>query len=132
MAAQKRCNTAISPVDFGEACSVFASLRLKKAERRREFVSPGVAMAGAEVFDLGWLSRATVVRVELDVMANVRLMTESNIEAYKKRIAYRMVGGVATQRPFDITVPLDGHWYVAVDTEGLKASRFRAEITIVT
>ncbi|MEV4150167.1 DUF1883 domain-containing protein [Amycolatopsis sp. NPDC049691] len=87
--------------------------------------------ADATVFDLGWLTRATVVRVELDVMANVRLMTETNLAAYKKRIAYRMIGGVATQRPFDITVPLDGHWYVAVDTEGLNARRFRAEITIV-
>ncbi len=105
---------------------------VEKAERRREFVSPGVAMAAdATVFDLGWLKRATVVRVELDVMANVRLMTEANLDAYKKRIAYRMIGGVAMQRPFDITVPLDGHWYVAVDTEGLKASRFRAEITVV-
>ena len=87
--------------------------------------------AEATVFDLGWLKRATVVRVELDVMANVRLMTKANIDAYQKRIAYRMIGGVATQRPFDITVPIDGHWYVAVDTEGLNARRFRAEITIV-
>lgn len=87
--------------------------------------------ADATVFDLGWLKRATVVRVELDVMANVRLMTKSNVDAYKKRIAYRMIGGVATHRPFDVTVPLDGHWFVAVDTEGLNAGRFRAEITIV-
>jgi hypothetical protein len=53
-------------------------------------------------------------------------MTESNVDAY------RMIGGVATRRPFDITVPLDGHWYVVVDTEGLNAGRFRAEITIVS
>lgn len=83
------------------------------------------------VFDLGWLSRATVVRVELDAMANVRLMTKANIDAYAKRTAYRMIGGVATIRPFDITVPADGHWYVVVDTEGLKASRVRADITVV-
>ncbi|OXM60445.1 hypothetical protein CF165_42180 [Amycolatopsis vastitatis] len=83
------------------------------------------------VFDLGWLSRAIIVRVELDVMANVRLMTKANIDAYKKRIAYRMIGGVATIRPFDVTIPVDGHWYVAVDTEGLTVSRFRAEVTIV-
>ncbi|MEV7043468.1 DUF1883 domain-containing protein [Amycolatopsis sp. NPDC051061] len=85
----------------------------------------------AAVFDLGWLTRATVVRVDLDVMANVRVMTEANIDAYKKRIAYRMIGGVATKRPFHIRIPIDGHWYVAVDTEGLSASRFQAEITIV-
>ncbi|GHF94407.1 MULTISPECIES: DUF1883 domain-containing protein [Amycolatopsis] len=83
------------------------------------------------VFDLGWLSRSTTVRVELDVMANVRLMTKANVDAYTKRIAYRMLGGVATIRPFDIEIPADGHWYVAVDTEGLTASRFQAEVTIV-
>ncbi|SEF38433.1 protein of unknown function [Amycolatopsis pretoriensis] len=83
------------------------------------------------VFDLGWLSRSTVVRVELDVMANVRLMTKANVEAYTKRLAYRMTGGVATMRPFDVTVPVDGHWYVVVDTEGLKANRVQADITVV-
>ncbi|MFJ7217409.1 DUF1883 domain-containing protein [Amycolatopsis sp. NPDC098790] len=83
------------------------------------------------VVDLGWLSRATVVRVELDVMANVRLMTKANIDAYAKRVAYRMIGGVATVRPFDITVPVDGHWYIAVDTEGLTAARVQAEVTVV-
>jgi hypothetical protein len=85
----------------------------------------------ATVFDLGWLKRATVVRVDLDAVANVRLMTKPNIDAYKKRVAYRMIGGVAIKRPFDIRIPLDGHWYVAVDTEGLSASRFQAEVTIV-
>jgi hypothetical protein len=43
----------------------------------------------------------------------------------------RMTCGVAIKRPFDIRIPLDGHWYVAVETEGLSASRFFAEITIV-
>jgi hypothetical protein len=110
----------------------FAQPPVEEAERRRTSLSLGVAMAAdASVFDLGWLGRATTVRVDVDVMANVRLMTKSNADAYKKRIAYRMIGGVATKRPFDISVPADGHWYVVVDTEGLSASRFRAEVTIV-
>jgi hypothetical protein len=105
---------------------------VEEAERRRVFISRGVAMASdATVFDLGWLTRATVVRVDIDVMANVRLMTKANVDAYKRRIAYRMIGGVATKRTFDIRIPIDGHWYVAVDTEGLNASRFQAKITIV-
>ncbi|MEU7788827.1 DUF1883 domain-containing protein [Amycolatopsis sp. NPDC049159] len=89
-------------------------------------------VSDGSVFDLGWLSRSTTVRVELDVVANVRLMTKANIDAYTKRIAYRMIGGVATRRPFDVRVPVDGHWYVVVDTEGLQASRFRVEVTILS
>jgi hypothetical protein len=43
-----------------------------------------------------------------------------------------MVGGVATNRQLDIRVPSDGHWYIAVDTEGLTAGKFRVDVTVVS
>jgi hypothetical protein len=85
----------------------------------------------AEVFDLGWLARATKVLVHLDAVANVRLLTRDNVSAYRQRNAYRMTGGVALSPPFRISIPADGHWYVAVDTEGLEAVRLHAVVTVV-
>lgn len=81
--------------------------------------------------DLGWLRRAVTVRVCLDVVANVRLLSADNVESYRRRTAYRMIGGVATERQLDIRIPFDGHWFVAVDAEGLAAGKFRADVTVV-
>ncbi|MEV6441401.1 DUF1883 domain-containing protein [Amycolatopsis sp. NPDC051716] len=82
--------------------------------------------------DLGWVHRAAVVRVRLDAVVNVRLLSAENVESYRRRSAYRMVGGVATNRQLDIRVPSDGHWYIAVDTEGLTAGKFRVDVTVVS
>jgi hypothetical protein len=87
--------------------------------------------ADVEVFDLGWLARATRVLVHLDAIANVRLLTSDNVSAYRRRNAYRMTGGVALSPPFVISIPADGHWYVAVDTEGLETVGIRAAVTVV-
>jgi hypothetical protein len=84
------------------------------------------------VVDLGWVHRAAVVRVRLDAVVNVRLLSAENVESYRRRSAYRMVGGVATNRQLDIRVPSDGHWYIAVDTEGLTAGKFRVDVTVVS
>jgi hypothetical protein len=84
------------------------------------------------VVDLGWLHRAAVVRVRLDAVVNVRLLSAENVESYRRRSAYRMVGGVATNRQLDIRVPSDGHWYIAVDTEGLTAGKFQVDVTVVS
>lgn len=83
------------------------------------------------VFDLGWLPRKTLIQVKLDDVANVRLMTKKNLEAYRRRQAYRMIGGVAMVQPFELLIPADGFWCVAVDTEGLAVRRLRADVTVV-
>ncbi|MDQ7810994.1 DUF1883 domain-containing protein [Amycolatopsis sp. A133] len=84
------------------------------------------------VLDLGWLHRAVIVRVRLDAVVNVRLLSAENVDSYRRRSAYRMIGGVATAQRLDIRVPFDGHWYVAVDNEGLAAGKFQVDVTVVS
>lgn len=84
------------------------------------------------VLDLGWLHRSATVRVHVDAVVNVRLLSAQNVEPYRRRSAYRMMGGVATTRQLEIQIPSDGHWYIAVDTEGLTAGKFQVEVTVVS
>ncbi|WP_260473795.1 DUF1883 domain-containing protein [Amycolatopsis balhimycina] len=84
------------------------------------------------VLDLGWLRRSATVRVHVDAVVNVRLLSAQNVERYRRRSAYRMMGGVATTPQLDIEVPSDGHWYIAVDTDGLAAGKFQVEVTVVS
>lgn len=73
-------------------------------------------------YDLGNLKRGEVVEVTLTSGANVRLMDSSNFNNYKNGRKHRFYGGLAKKSPIRLAVPNSGHWYVAVDMQGLRGS----------
>ncbi|GAB6091665.1 DUF1883 domain-containing protein [Spirochaeta dissipatitropha] len=73
-------------------------------------------------YDLGNLKRGEVVEVTLSSGANVRLMDSSNFNSYKNGRKHKFYGGLAKKSPIRIAVPNSGHWYVAVDMQGLRGS----------
>ncbi|MBN6042045.1 DUF1883 domain-containing protein [Amycolatopsis sp. 195334CR] len=83
-----------------------------------------------KTFDLGTVQRETVVTVRLNAMANVRLLTEVNYTAYRRKQFYRMHGGVATAPLFKISVPSTAHWYLVLDVEGLEPRPLHPQVTI--
>jgi hypothetical protein len=84
----------------------------------------------ASVFDLGKVRRDAVVTVRVDAMANVRLLTKVNFEAYQRRQYYRMHGGVATAPMFKIHIPANAHWFLVVDAEGLECLPLRPRVSV--
>lgn len=73
-------------------------------------------------FDLGNCQRGEIVEVTLTSGANVRLMTSSDFSNYKNGRSHRYIGGLARQSPVRLQVTSSGHWYVAVDMQGLRGS----------
>ena len=73
--------------------------------------------------DLGYRSAGEIIEVTLSGSgANVRLMDSSNLSAYKNGRRHRYVGGLAKKSPLRFQIPSSGHWYVAVDMQGLRGS----------
>lgn len=81
-------------------------------------------------FDLGNRQRGEVVEVTLTSGANVRLMSSSDFSSYKSGRAHRYIGGLAKRSPVRLQIPNSGHWYVAVDMQGLRGST-RASVRVV-
>ncbi|AUM12288.1 DUF1883 domain-containing protein [Ketobacter alkanivorans] len=73
-------------------------------------------------YDLGNLKRGEIVEVTLTSGVNVRLMDRSNFNSYKNGRKHRYYGGLAKKSPIRLQVPNSGHWYVAVDMQGLRGS----------
>ncbi|CAM3254695.1 DUF1883 domain-containing protein [Vibrio diazotrophicus] len=73
-------------------------------------------------YDLGNLQRGEIVEVTLTSGANVRLMDSSNFNNYRNGRKHRFYGGLAKKSPAHIPVPISGHWYVAIDMQGLRGS----------
>lgn len=81
-------------------------------------------------YDLGNLKRGEIVEVTLTSGANVRLMDSSNFNSYKNGRKHRFYGGLAKKSPTRLQVPNTGHWYVAVDMQGLRGST-KASVRVV-
>ncbi|WP_410656905.1 DUF1883 domain-containing protein [Amycolatopsis sp. lyj-112] len=74
-------------------------------------------------WDLGQRSAGNVVEVSLTGnAANVMLLDSSNLAARKAGRNYRASGGHVTRSPVRLTVPSNGHWYLAVDYGGAAGS----------
>ncbi len=86
----------------------------------------------AKVFDLGPVPREAVVTVFLDAMANVRLLTKVNFQAYLQRQYYKMHGGVATAPMFKISIPANAHWFVVLDMEGLENRPLHPRVSVAS
>lgn len=73
-------------------------------------------------FDIGNRQSGEIVEVTLTSGANVRLMTSSEFSNYKNGRRHQFIGGLAKQSPIRLQIPNSGHWYVAVDMQGLSGS----------
>lgn len=62
------------------------------------------------------------MEVTLTSGANVRLMDSSNFSNYRNGRKHKYYGGLAKRSPIRLQVPNTGHWYVAVDMQGLRGS----------
>lgn len=72
--------------------------------------------------DLGNRRAGEIVEITLTNGANVRLMSSSDFSNYKNGRQHRYIGGLAKQSPIRLQIPSSGHWYVAVDMQGLQGS----------
>ncbi|MFM2590988.1 DUF1883 domain-containing protein [Vibrio sp. TBV020] len=72
--------------------------------------------------DLGSRSKGELVEVSLTNGANVRLMDNSNFNAYKNGRKHRYFGGLAKRSPLLLTIPSSGRWHLAIDMQGLRGS----------
>ena len=73
------------------------------------------------VNDLGHRERGEVVEVTLSGnAANVRLLDNSNYQAYKNGRRHTYRGGLAKRSPVRLPIPHSGRWYVTVDMQGLR------------
>ena len=73
-------------------------------------------------FDFGNCQRGEVVEVTLTKGANVLLMTGSDLSSYKSGRRHRYIGGLARKSPVRLQVPNTGHWYFAIDMNGLRGT----------
>ncbi|MEK6736294.1 MAG: DUF1883 domain-containing protein [Pseudomonadota bacterium] len=73
-------------------------------------------------FDLGSRKSGEIVEVTLTSGANVRLMTSSEFSNYKNGRNHRCIGGLAKRSPIRLQITSSGHWFVAVDMQGLQGS----------
>lgn len=73
-------------------------------------------------FDLRHRKRGEIVEITLTNGANVRLMTSSEFSNYKNGRRHNFIGGLAKRSPIRLQIPSSGHWYVAVDMQGLRGT----------
>lgn len=81
--------------------------------------------------DLGQLKKGATVVVTLRQQANVLLLDSSNYRTYaaSRGGRYRYTGGLIKKSPARITVPSNGHWYLAIDLGGAKG-RINATVAV--
>ena len=77
-----------------------------------------------------WIGPNDRVLVDLDSQANVMLLDDSNLSAYKRGQAFNYFGGWAIRSPVRLSPPHQGHWNVVVDL-GDRAGQVRAGIRVL-
>lgn len=118
--------------DVHRRCRCLPLHYLQPTHPRWAATGSATAMAGTNFvkYDLGRVEKGSTVVVTLSTGANVRLMDSSNFSSYQNGRQHRYYGGLAQQTPFHIVVPSAGHWYVAVDLMGLRATSVRSAIRV--
>lgn len=69
-----------------------------------------------------YLNRGDIVVVNCSHRCNVRLMSDSDFDSYRRGCTHRYYGGHYDQLPARIAVPEDGWWNVTLDLGGGSAS----------
>ena len=77
-----------------------------------------------------WIGPNDQVLVDLDSQANVMLLDDSNLSAYKRGQAFDYFGGWAIRSRARMSPPHQGHWNVVVDLGG-RAGQVRAGIRVL-
>jgi hypothetical protein len=80
--------------------------------------------------DLGVLPASSIVVVELDKAANVKLLDEVNFSAYQRGQRHHFFGGQAKRSPVRLAVPESRHWHLALDLGGVSGN-IRYSIQVV-
>lgn len=82
-------------------------------------------------YDLGELSQGDTVVVRLrGSRPNVLLLDRQNLERYRAGLRFAFVGGLQRRSPVRLSVPRDGHWYVALDLGG-RRGRARGAVSVL-
>ncbi len=82
--------------------------------------------------DLGHRTSGEIVEITLSGnAANILLMDSTNFNSYRNRRQYRYIGGLARKSPVRLQIPSAGHWYVAVDRQGLQEARVQTSARIL-
>lgn len=77
------------------------------------------------------LQSGDVIEVTLQgSAANVRLMNNSNFQAYRNGKRHQYYGGLVNRSPYRLTVPSSGQWHVTVDMAGLKG-QVRSSVSVL-
>jgi hypothetical protein len=72
-------------------------------------------------YDLGERHAGDRVLVRLSgSAANVLLLDRQNLERYRAGLRFSYLGGLRRHSPVQLSVPYDGHWYVAMDLGGRR------------
>lgn len=80
-------------------------------------------------YDLGYRNAGEAVIIAVDRAANVMLLDDRGLSAYRRRQRFQYFGGRATQSPVSIPVPRSGHWHVVIDPGGAQGS-IRSSVSI--
>jgi len=83
------------------------------------------------VFDLGSCQRGDIWRVELDRGANVFMVDQSNLSAFKSGRDFRHYGGggLMTRSPHEFVIPHGGRFYIVAHTWRLRDT---ARVSVTT
>ena len=82
--------------------------------------------------DLGHRTGGEIVEITLSGnAANVLLMDSTNFNSYRNGRQYRYIGGLARKSLVRLQIPSSGHWYVAVDRQGLQEARVQSSFRIL-
>jgi hypothetical protein len=82
-------------------------------------------------YDLGELQEGDTVVVGLSGQpANVLLLDRPNLERYRFGFRFSYVGRLYRRSPVELSVPHDGHWYVAMDLGG-RPGHTRGAVKVV-
>jgi hypothetical protein len=85
-------------------------------------------------YDLGEREAGDQVIVSLSGraagLANVLLLDERNFGRYRGGMEFEYLGGQRHRSPVELSVPRDGHWYVAMDLGG-RRGRVRGAVKVV-
>lgn len=80
--------------------------------------------------DLGQRQKGDVVEVTMSGAANIRLMSTSDFNAYRRGRKHRYRGGLAKVSPTRLAIPSSGHWHLTVDMQGLRG-RVRSSARVI-
>ena len=82
-------------------------------------------------FDLGKVKEGKRVKVALSgSIVNVRLLNNSNMYNYEHNHEYKCYGDLADKALFEMKIPSDDHWFVVVDTKGIKKTEGKIDASV--